>query len=323
MSNSSVTSNKQRQQLAHRDRLGRLPVDRLADRADRLREALDIVMAGHVARLEMHFGDADVIAGDEAVEDFGEETALLLAEPPDNAHVDRDDHALRIDEEIARMHVGMEETVAQRMAQEGLDQRVGKRVEIVAGGLQPLDIGHLDAVDPLHRDDVAAGALPVDLGTRKPGSSRVFGDLRKRCRFQAQVHLDLGRLLQSLRDLHRPQPAAGGHEALLQVGNEIHRLEIVGKALSHAGTHHLDGHFPAPLWRHHFRRMHLGDRGGGDRRAEAGVEFLDRSAERASNIGLGGGIRKNAIRSCNCARSSANSTPTTSGRVARNWPILT
>jgi hypothetical protein len=74
-----------------------------------------------------------------------------------------------------------------------------------------------------------------------------LGDLRKRCRFQPKVHLDLGRLLQRLRHLDRPQPPAGGHEALLQMGNEIHRLDIVGEALAHAGAHHLDGHLLAAL----------------------------------------------------------------------------
>ena len=34
------------------------------------------------------------------------------------------------------MHVGVEEAVAQRVAQEGLDQVGGDRLEIVAGGAQ-------------------------------------------------------------------------------------------------------------------------------------------------------------------------------------------
>ena len=49
---------QQRQQPRHRDRFGRLAVDRLADGADRLREGAHVVGARHVARLEMHLGDA-------------------------------------------------------------------------------------------------------------------------------------------------------------------------------------------------------------------------------------------------------------------------
>ena len=131
---------QQRQQLGHRDGLGRLAVDRLADGADGLREGGDIVRARHVAGLEMHFGDAQVVARDEAVEDFGEEAPLLLAEPAGDAEIDRDDRAVGLDEQIARMHVGMEEAVAQRVAQEGLDEVGGDRLEVVAGGAQALDV---------------------------------------------------------------------------------------------------------------------------------------------------------------------------------------
>ena len=49
---------QQRQQLGHGDGFGRLAVDRLADGADRLGEGRDVVMARHVAGLEMHLGDA-------------------------------------------------------------------------------------------------------------------------------------------------------------------------------------------------------------------------------------------------------------------------
>ena len=55
-----------------------------------------------------------------------------------------------LDEQIAGMHVGVEEAVAQRVAQEGLHQVGGDRLEVVAGGAQGLDVRHLDAVDPFH-----------------------------------------------------------------------------------------------------------------------------------------------------------------------------
>ena len=84
----------------------------------------------------MHFGDAQIVARDEAIEDFGEEAALLLAEPAGDAEIDRDDGAVGLDEQIARMHVGVEEAVAQRVAQERLDQVGGDRLEVVAGGAQ-------------------------------------------------------------------------------------------------------------------------------------------------------------------------------------------
>ena len=45
---------QQRQQLGHRDVFGGAVVDRLADGADRLREALHRMLARHIAGVEMH-----------------------------------------------------------------------------------------------------------------------------------------------------------------------------------------------------------------------------------------------------------------------------
>ncbi len=70
MSNSAGDLEQQRQQPRHRDFLRGAIVDRLADGADRLREIVDRVMRRHIAGLEMHFGDAVIVAGDEAVAEF-------------------------------------------------------------------------------------------------------------------------------------------------------------------------------------------------------------------------------------------------------------
>ncbi len=129
-------------------------------------KAATLCVRRHVAGLEMHLGDAKIVAGDEAVEDFREEAALLLAEPPGDAEIDGDDGAVRLDEQVAGMHVGVEEAVAQRVAQERLDEVGGDRLQVVAGGAQRLDVGQLDAVDPVHGEHVAAGALPVDRRAR-------------------------------------------------------------------------------------------------------------------------------------------------------------
>jgi len=70
---------EKRQQLRHRDFLGGAVVDRLADGADGLREILHRVMARHVAGLEMHLGDAAIVARDEAQQNLRKETPLLHA----------------------------------------------------------------------------------------------------------------------------------------------------------------------------------------------------------------------------------------------------
>ena len=62
----------------------------------------------------------------------------------------------------------MEEAVAERVAEEDLDQPPGKRRQVVAGRPERGEVGQLDAVDPFERQHVARGQLPLDLGTRKP-----------------------------------------------------------------------------------------------------------------------------------------------------------
>src|SRR6202050_2615745 len=97
-------------------------MNRLADGADSLRKIFYRVMRRHVARFEMHFGGAKIIAGDEAVQDFGEKQPLFDAEPAHDAEIDRNQPAVVVNKQISRMHVGMEEAVAQRMPEKRLDQ---------------------------------------------------------------------------------------------------------------------------------------------------------------------------------------------------------
>ena len=128
---------QQGQQLRHRDFFGGAVVDRLADGADGLREILDRMMRRHIAGLEMHFGDAAIVAGDEAQQDLGEEAPLLHAEPAHDAEINRDQPAGIVEEQIAGMHVGMEEAVAQRVAQKALDH--------LAAEFRQIDLGSLEA----------------------------------------------------------------------------------------------------------------------------------------------------------------------------------
>src|ERR1700682_2413068 len=114
-------ADQQRQQLRHRNLCGGAVVDRLADGADGLGKILHRMMPGHIAGLEMHLGDAAIVAGDEAQQNFGEEAPLLHAEPAHDAEIHGDKPAGVVEEQIAGMHVGMKEAVAQRMAQEALD----------------------------------------------------------------------------------------------------------------------------------------------------------------------------------------------------------
>ena len=81
---------QKREQLRHRDVFGGTIVDRLADRPDRLSEAFNRMMRRYVAGLEMHFGGAAIVAGDEAEQNFRQEPPFLGPQPSHDAEVDRD-----------------------------------------------------------------------------------------------------------------------------------------------------------------------------------------------------------------------------------------
>src|SRR6266568_8961387 len=99
----------------------------LADGADRLREVFDRMPQRHVARFEMNFRRAVILAGDEAMQDFGEEQPFLHAKPPHDSEVHRNQSAFVINEQVPGMHVGMKEAVAKRMTKEGLNESPGEQ----------------------------------------------------------------------------------------------------------------------------------------------------------------------------------------------------
>src|SRR5258708_16330111 len=105
----------------------------------------------HVAGFEMYFCDAMVIARDEAVENFGKETAFLAAEPAHDAEVDGNQPAGGIDKEISRMHVRVKEAIAQRVTQETLDNLARQVDEVDVARFHLAAIVQPDAVAPFQR----------------------------------------------------------------------------------------------------------------------------------------------------------------------------
>ena len=127
--------------LADRKLAHRLAAHRLAHRAQGRGEFVDRVMRGHILRLEMDFGDAAVVAGGQAIEDFGQPLPRAAVDPAHDAEVDRGDGPVRLDEQVALVHVGMEESGADRLAEEGEHQPLGERGQIVPGCDQRLAVG--------------------------------------------------------------------------------------------------------------------------------------------------------------------------------------
>ena len=121
----------------------------------------------------------------------------------------------RRQEQIAGVHVGVKETVAHRMAQEGLDQGAAETRQIRARAPQGLDIGQRNAVDPFQRHDFAGAAVPIDLRHQKiVVAMGVFGEFRRRGGLKPEIHLDLDRAGQSVDHADRIEPLRLGGKSL-------------------------------------------------------------------------------------------------------------
>ena len=273
------------QQVGHGDLGGRAAVDRLADGAHGLREHLHGMMRRHVAGLEVDECGAAVVAGDEAVQDLGQEAALHGAEPAHDAEVDGDDGARLVDQQVALVHVGVEEAVAHGVAQERAQDREAQRLQVVAGGNKRGAIRDRHAVDPFQRQHALGGAAPVDAGHAQAavGQGLVAGDvvghLGDGGGLQAQVHLDLDAAGERVDHGHRAQPPRRRQPALDLAGGEDESVEVAAEALLDAGAQDLHGHVAAHAVVDGDGLVHLGDGGGGDGRAERGEVVLQPAAQ--------------------------------------------
>ena len=72
-----------------------------------------------------------------------------------------------------------------------------------------------------------------------------------------------------------------------------------------------------------FRAVHLRDRRGGDGGTEARIGRVQRLVQRGSDDGFRLGLRERRHLVLQALEIARDRVPTTSGRVARNWPSLT
>ena len=77
----------------------------------------------HVAGLEVDGGGAAVVAGDEPVQDLGEEAPLLGPSRPMMPKSTATTWPVLVDQQVALVHVGVEEAVAHGVAQERAQRR--------------------------------------------------------------------------------------------------------------------------------------------------------------------------------------------------------
>ena len=108
------------QKPRHRHVAGAQAEYRLADRAQCLREGLDIVDRWHKPGIEVHLRHFAVIASEKSAQRLRQKPAHGEIEPSHDAEIDRMDPSFGINEKISGMKVGMKKTIPQRLYEKAL-----------------------------------------------------------------------------------------------------------------------------------------------------------------------------------------------------------
>ena len=296
MSNRPVTSNSSVSSFAIEMSSAVAVVDRLADGADGLGEALDrMVRAAHSPPRNAPRADAAVVARDEAEQDFGEKPALLRPEPAHDAEVDRDQAPLR-----------HRRTDCPDACRRGRSRRAARGAgssgspcgRARAGRARGVERGAV--VEAACRRSTPASARRARCGPSRPrarGSPvvlAVFSAISESAAASRRKSISIAteRASVSTTSTSRSRRASGRQllgvarrEAERRRGRAAKRRSTPGRSTLTATA--------AALRRRDFGAMHLRDRGGGDRRAEGDEQTRRAACSKAPHDrGLGDGLRE-------------------------------
>ena len=187
-----------------------------------------------------------------------------------------------VDEDVAGVHVGVKEVVAEHLREEDLDAVLREPLDVRAGAAQRLDVVDLDAEDALHRQHVRAAKIPMDLGhVQQVGAGEIALELRGVRGFAHQIELDGERPLELRDDLDGMEPMRLGPVALREPGDRVQHLDVALDQRRDVRPQdlHDDG-----LAAREARRVHLRDRGRRERLARRIRRTLARRAGRRRRV---------------------------------------
>ncbi len=177
----------------------------------------------------------------------------------------------------------MEDAVDHRALERRNESRLQERVRVDARRVHRLDVVEREAVEPLHHQHPPAderGVRPRHDDPALLGLREDAGDVEHVLRFESEVELLDDRLREQL-DQRRRIRQRRHRDAAHQAGREPgERGDVVAEALRDLRPLHLDHDLFAGAQP---GRVHLGDRGRGDRRL---VERLEQLLERTAEVDL-------------------------------------
>ena len=239
----------------------------------------------HIARIEVHAGDPQVVALEEAPQDLGQVAPLGRAEPADDAVVHRRQPVGRGREQIALVQVGVEHPVVQGLGQEGAGELGGQGRAVQALLVERSRIGQGHALGPGQGQHPLAHPVPDHLGRAHIGVARHhLAELAGARRLQPQVQLQLQRARHRGHRPARLQPPGLRAHLFGEARRQAQGADVGADAVLHPRAQHLHRHL-APVAQ--ARRMGLGQGGGGHRWMEFGEQRARRPAQRLADLGVG------------------------------------
>ena len=254
----------------------------------------------HPAGFDMQLGHPAVVALEEGQEVLCQVALVMVGERADDAEVQRD-VAIEVvrpvaHQDVARVHVGVEETIAEDLREEDLHPVTRELFQVDAGRAHAVELADGDALDPLHHQHVAAAVVPVHLrDAQQRGALEVALELIGVGRLAHQVQLVVQVVVELVDHFHGAQPPGVGRQAHGQRGAGAQQAQVVLDHVQHARAQHLHGHLGAVV---QAGTVNLGDGGRGDGlAAELGKGLLQPHLQPALDLGYGliGRERRNPV----------------------------
>ncbi len=213
------------------------------------------------AGFDMQLGDALVIAVEKGNEILREVILVGAGKRPHDAEIQRNITSVECHQDIARMHVGMKETVAEHLRIKDLDPVRGKLGQIDPRLAQRADLADRDAVHALHHHHLGGTPVPVYFRNKQQlGVGKIAAQLAGIGRFAHHVELVVQVLVEFGDNQLRLQPLAVFPPAFDQARTDLQQRDVMLDDIQDAGAQNLDRNL-ASVRQH--RKMHLGNGGAG------------------------------------------------------------
>ena len=193
----------------------RLVEHRLAHCAYRRFQLLRPRFGRHPARLDVRRGDTVVVAVEESQKVNRQITLVVIRQAADDAEIQRDIAVVGRHQNIARMHIGMEEAVAEHLREKSFHAVFRQLVQILPLRPQGGNIGNRRAVHPFDGQHVVAAIIVKHLRHNQHFAVfEIAAELAAIGRFAHQIQLVVQILVEFVHHFARPQAFAVGKQPL-------------------------------------------------------------------------------------------------------------